>query len=160
MPGLAAERCFHHETREAVGRCPECRRFFCRECVVPFDRRLLCAACIARANEPPLLPEKSSALSGQLLLGTTALVFIWVIFYCLGWIILQYRETLPVEVAEKGRSPRACSEAESNACGCSENAGRRLKIAYVSSEEPDVGVRRGSGDPAPLRGSASYSGNV
>jgi hypothetical protein len=70
--------------------------------VVPFDGRLLCAACIARANEPPSLPEKSSQLSGQLLLGTAALVFIWLIFYCLGWIILQYRETLPLDTnAEK-----------------------------------------------------------
>ncbi len=152
MPGLASERCFHHEIREAICRCPECRRFFCRECVVPFDGRLLCAACIARANEPPSLREKSSQLSGQLLLGTAAVVFIWVIFYCLGWVILQYRETLPLEVAEKGRSAIACFGAESGACGCAENNGRNLSIVEASFGEPDVGVRRGSGDPAPLQG--------
>ncbi len=100
MPGLASQRCFHHETREAVCRCPECRRFFCRECVVSFDGRLLCAACIARASEPPLAPRKSSH-AGQILLGMVALFLIWAIFYCLGWIILQYRETLPVSVAAK-----------------------------------------------------------
>src|SRR5271167_2514525 len=100
MPGLALERCFHHETREAVCRCPECRRFFCRECVVPFDGRLLCATCIARANEPPLVPKKRNSPAGQLLLGITALVFVWMIFYCLGWIVLQYRDTLPLNAAE------------------------------------------------------------
>jgi hypothetical protein len=83
-----------------VCRCPECRRFFCRECVVSFDGRLLCAACIARASEPPLAPRKSSH-AGQILLGMVALFLIWTIFYCLGWIILQYRETLPVSVASK-----------------------------------------------------------
>ena len=104
MHGLASERCFHHETRGAVCRCPECRRFFCRECVVSFDGRLLCAACIARANESPLLPKKKSSHLGQLLLGVAALVFVWVFFYCVGWIILQYRETLPDQ--ESSSEPR------------------------------------------------------
>src|SRR5271165_4238055 len=96
MPGLASERCFHHETREAVCRCPVCRRFFCRECVVPFDGRLLCATCIAKANEAPPVLEKRSSHPGQILLGVAALIFIWAVFYCFGWIILQDRETLPV----------------------------------------------------------------
>ena len=96
MPGLASERCFHHETREAVCRCPVCRRFFCRECVVPFDGRLLCATCIAKANEAPPVLEKRSSHPGQILLGVAALIFIWAVFCCFGWIILQDRETLPV----------------------------------------------------------------
>jgi hypothetical protein len=116
MPSLALERCFHHETREAVCRCPECRRFFCRECVVPFDGRLLCATCIARANEPPLISEKRSSSSGQMLLGVAALVFIWIAYYCLGWMILQYRDSQPVEVAERGPLFCAPSLSESRHC--------------------------------------------
>lgn len=69
-----------------------------------FDGRLLCAACIARANESPLLPKKKSSHLGQLLLGVAALVFVWVFFYCVGWIILQYRETLPDQ--ESSSEPR------------------------------------------------------
>jgi hypothetical protein len=104
MPGLASERCFHHQAREAASRCPGCRHFFCRECVVPFDGRLLCAACIAEANESPLTSQKRSSRSGQMLLGMAALIFIWMVFYCLGWIILQYRETQPVDLAENAPS--------------------------------------------------------
>jgi hypothetical protein len=98
MPDLASQRCFHHETREAVCRCPECRRFFCRECVATFDGRLLCATCIARATEPAVAPQKS-AHGRQMLLGIIGLIFIWTIFYCLGWMILEYRETQPVNDA-------------------------------------------------------------
>ena len=107
MPGLASERCFHHETREAVCRCPECLHFFCRECVVSFDGRLLCATCIAKASEALPLPEKNAWRSGQMLLGVVALFFIWVVFYCFGWIVLQYRETLPVPSLASGILHRA-----------------------------------------------------
>ncbi len=96
MPGLASKRCFHHGTREAVCRCPECRRFFCRECVVPFDGRLLCATCIAKATTAPADAEKRSPHIVQMALGTVALLVIWVVFYLFGWIVLQYRDTAPV----------------------------------------------------------------
>ena len=48
MPGLSQQRCFQHSLREAVARCPGCRRFYCRECVTEHDSRLLCAACIKK----------------------------------------------------------------------------------------------------------------
>jgi uncharacterized paraquat-inducible protein A len=43
-----AQRCVHHPAREAVACCPECGRFFCRECVSEHDDRVLCARCLAR----------------------------------------------------------------------------------------------------------------
>jgi hypothetical protein len=48
MRPLSHERCFNHAFREAVARCPECARSFCRECVTEHDDRVLCAACLAR----------------------------------------------------------------------------------------------------------------
>ena len=50
MRPLAHERCFNHAFREAVARCPECSRSFCRECVAEHDDRVLCAACLARVT--------------------------------------------------------------------------------------------------------------
>jgi hypothetical protein len=47
---LSRQRCAHHGNREAVARCPECRRFFCRECVVEHDGRALCASCLKRLS--------------------------------------------------------------------------------------------------------------
>jgi hypothetical protein len=47
MRPLVHERCFNHAFREAVARCPQCARSFCRECVTEHDDRVLCAACLA-----------------------------------------------------------------------------------------------------------------
>ena len=33
MSNLIHQRCSNHPGREAAVRCPECGRFFCRECV-------------------------------------------------------------------------------------------------------------------------------
>ena len=48
MTALSFQRCFNHASREAVARCPECGRFYCRECVTEHDDRVMCAACLKR----------------------------------------------------------------------------------------------------------------
>ncbi|MCI0613826.1 rhomboid family protein, partial [bacterium] len=40
---ISKQRCFFHSQREAVVRCPECGRYYCRECVTEHLDRLLCA---------------------------------------------------------------------------------------------------------------------
>ncbi len=52
MSALADQRCFHHASREAVVRCPECRRFFCRECVIEHRGRMVCSECIEKETGP------------------------------------------------------------------------------------------------------------
>lgn len=54
-PAIARQRCWTHPQREAVSRCPSCRRFYCRECVTEHDGRLLCVPCLAARAVP--LPE-------------------------------------------------------------------------------------------------------
>lgn len=67
---LSTQRCFNHGSREAAARCPECGRFFCRECVTEHDDRVLCASCIAKQNgqsgtgRPKLRGLKSLVLLG------------------------------------------------------------------------------------------------
>ena len=48
---LAEQRCRNHERREAACRCPQCRRYYCRECVTEHDDRLLCAGCLRQLTE-------------------------------------------------------------------------------------------------------------
>jgi hypothetical protein len=76
MNGPALEqRCWNHEHREAVCRCPECGRAFCRECVSEHEARLLCAACLdteagaARGRRGPMrrMAPLFLALAGVLL---------------------------------------------------------------------------------------------
>ena len=78
------QRCWNHETREAVCRCPECGRAFCHECVTEHESRLLCAACLAAASRTgqakkgtwrSLLP--AAMLGGGFLLS-------WIFYYTAG----------------------------------------------------------------------------
>lgn len=86
MAGLQ-HRCWNHEGREAVCRCPECGRGFCHECVSEHESRLLCAACIAklapavqarRGGLRRMLPA-AMVLAGLFLAGT--------FFYATGQIV-------------------------------------------------------------------------
>lgn len=89
MKDLAHQRCFNHDHREAVARCPECDRFFCRECITEHDDRVLCASCLSK-----LL--KSSAVSPLRFSGIiriaqflSGMIILWIFFYYLGQILLS-----------------------------------------------------------------------
>lgn len=92
MAILARQRCFHHDTREAVARCPECGHFYCRECITEHDDRVICASCLkklAAAEANPARPRRSFLPTLQLLGGFT---FAWVLFYCVGHFLLSLPE--------------------------------------------------------------------
>jgi hypothetical protein len=82
MSGMALQhRCWNHEAREAVCRCPQCGRSFCRECVTEHESRLLCAAClrnVAQAAAARRVRLRRLAAAG-LALGGVALA--WAIFF-------------------------------------------------------------------------------
>lgn len=81
------QNCFHHRGREAVARCPECERFFCRECVTEHEDRVICASCLGTgatdANESRFF-WGMLALPAQLLTG---LLVAWILFYGLGQLL-------------------------------------------------------------------------
>jgi hypothetical protein len=85
---LSLERCFNHAAREAVACCPECRRYFCRECVTEHDTRLLCATCLKKSADPPLTRRRGLAevLRAAQLLGGVLLA--WLFFYWVGQTLL------------------------------------------------------------------------
>ena len=84
MPSFSQHRCLHHAHREAVARCPECREFFCRECVAEHDDRVICSACLRKIAGKEARPRRSFAavLRPVALLGG---VFVaWFFFYLIG----------------------------------------------------------------------------
>jgi hypothetical protein len=84
MSVLSHQRCFNHALREAVARCPDCGRFFCRECVTEHDERVVCSACLKKHARKPLLSRRGFAVfsrAGQFLLG---LLMAWFFFYVIG----------------------------------------------------------------------------
>lgn len=89
MESLAHQRCFHHSRREAAARCPECGRFFCRECVTEHDDRVICARCLRKLVRRPLTERLRLAgivRIAQCLLGV---LIVWLFFYCLGRALLS-----------------------------------------------------------------------
>lgn len=81
---LARHRCFHHAGREAVARCPECGRFYCRECVTEHDDKVVCADCLnartaarAAARERFFWPVRGAQFLAGALLA-------WMAFHVLG----------------------------------------------------------------------------
>jgi hypothetical protein len=82
-------RCLNHAEREAVARCPECRQFFCRECITEHDERVICAAClrkIARTSGARTRSFVAVRLAVQCLAG---LVLAWFFFYLVGESLLS-----------------------------------------------------------------------
>jgi len=103
MSGFAIQqRCWNHEAREAVCRCPECGRSFCRECVTEHEARLLCASCLvaaARARRSPRGVVRRLLPAGMALAGV---LLAWTVFYSAGEALILVTERLE----QTGAAPR------------------------------------------------------
>jgi hypothetical protein len=86
---LALQRCFHHGFREAVARCPECRKYYCRECVTEFKDRVVCAACLRKLATAPLSRRPALLGAVRILQVTGGLLVAAVFFYWLGQSLLE-----------------------------------------------------------------------
>lgn len=90
MSLLAQSRCFQHASREAVARCPECERFYCRECVTEHDGRMICRSCLD--NLLDVEPKERSGVlvvaRSWLLAGVGYVIAVYV-FYQIGQLLLR-----------------------------------------------------------------------
>jgi hypothetical protein len=84
---IAQERCFNHASREAAARCPECGRYFCRECISEHDDRVICAFCLKRVSTKPVRRYRLAGLVrlAQVVIGV---LLLWSSFYLLGKALL------------------------------------------------------------------------
>ena len=85
MPALIHQRCFEHTQREASSRCPRCKRYFCRECVVEHQGRITCTSCLKElASKPDGRGRRVSVLY-----ATLGFLLAWFVFYELGRVLLM-----------------------------------------------------------------------
>jgi len=84
MQNLATQRCFNHAQREAVARCPQCRSFFCRECITEHDDRVICAACLAKLVRKSALPRRTFARLLHAFQCLVGIMLVWFVFYMIG----------------------------------------------------------------------------
>jgi hypothetical protein len=89
MIALTHERCFQHLSREAVARCLECRRFFCRECVTEHEDRVVCAACLKKLSAAETARRGRFRWAMHVLQTTTGAILAWVFFYWVGLALLH-----------------------------------------------------------------------
>ena len=96
MAALLHQRCFHHSLREAVARCPECRQFYCRECITEHDDRVICAACLRKLTLQVVAKPSSVTGLAPLVQATLGLAIVFLFFYFVGTALLsipsQYHE--------------------------------------------------------------------
>jgi hypothetical protein len=84
MPPLIHQRCFHHSAREAVARCPECRHFYCRECITEHDDRVICATCLKKLTVKAEPSRVSFAWLLPIAHLSVGLCIAWLFFYFFG----------------------------------------------------------------------------
>jgi hypothetical protein len=85
---LTQQRCLHHPVREAVARCPECGRFFCRECIVEHEDRVVCADCLKRLAQVAGKRGPRLAWLSRIGFGALGLLMAWLFFYEVGRLLL------------------------------------------------------------------------
>ena len=103
MPALAHQRCLNHEFREAVARCPECRQFFCRECITEHEDRVICAACLKRLARPAA--RGRFHWTGVLIIGEclAGVLTVWLFFYMAGRSLLAIPDSFHEGTVWKSR---------------------------------------------------------
>jgi len=92
------QRCANHPGREAAARCPDCRSFFCRECVTEHEGGVLCAACLRRRTAARSAPQRRflRRLAG-LLPAVLGVLAGWLFFFLLGRALLLHQPEPPDE---------------------------------------------------------------
>src|SRR5690349_13172562 len=97
--GLALQKCFNHPSREAVAKCPECARSFCRECVVEHEDRIICAGCLARkvADRARVNRAFNLAPLWRAAAAAAGLVFAWIFFFTVGRAVLSVPDDFHAE---------------------------------------------------------------
>jgi hypothetical protein len=84
------QTCFQHPDREAVVRCPSCRKYYCRECVTEHDDRMLCSNCLAALTAPHQTDAKVRFFHLKLLLqGGVGFLVLWYLFFLVGQMLLS-----------------------------------------------------------------------
>ena len=104
MTPLIEQRCFHHPAREAVVRCPGCRRYYCRECVTEHEGRMMCAACasadVRRAGGRGSIAVWIAGAAAGFLLA-------WLIFYYFGMLLGRIPSDFFSEMSPSGPARNA-----------------------------------------------------
>lgn len=89
--------CTLHPQRAASGRCVDCGRSFCKECLTPHAGRMACASCLAKlAVAAGDKPKAGPSLWVAPLAALAGALFLWTLFTAAGLLLAR----LPADVQE------------------------------------------------------------
>ena len=86
---VARQRCLNHSAREAVARCTVCARYYCCECVVESDDRLVCATCLKASRKARVQTRQRSAALQIWIVAAAGFMMAWTVFYLIGLALLM-----------------------------------------------------------------------
>jgi hypothetical protein len=67
----------------------ECGRFFCRECVIEHEDRLVCASCLSRLSGAASEKRRRLAALSRILQAALGVIILWFFFYGMGQALLS-----------------------------------------------------------------------
>ena len=88
MQTIAHQRCFNHSQRMASARCPQCKRYFCKECITEHRGKVLCTVCLAQTALAASDKHTRWAFLIHPMQFVVGLFMIWVFFYCFAQVLL------------------------------------------------------------------------
>jgi len=87
---LSQKKCLHHGSREAVARCPECQRYFCRECITEHAGKVICQNCLDTLTREQSANEYAWGKTVGGWLGCAiGMLILWLSFNLLGQALLK-----------------------------------------------------------------------
>ncbi len=89
MSDLSQQRCFNHALREAAARCPECRQFFCRECITEHEDRVLCSACLKKLAASPSSKRRTFTGAMRVVRFVVGMLIAWFFFFLIGQVLIS-----------------------------------------------------------------------
>lgn len=84
MQELSGQRCFNHGWREAVAYCVDCDRYYCRECIIEHEERMICAACLAKLSAGRAKRRAYFSLLSRPIFLFLGFMTVWLFFYLAG----------------------------------------------------------------------------
>jgi uncharacterized paraquat-inducible protein A len=84
MNNIASKRCFNHSTRGAVARCPECTRYFCRECITEYRGKVICSRCLKKLADSETAQKFSFKLPLKFIESLIGIILAWLFFFIIG----------------------------------------------------------------------------
>lgn len=105
---LKRQQCVLHPDRGAVARCPDCKRFYCHECITEHEGQVLCRRCLTRKVEE----DENSAgflqrhrlfllMLGKPLLAAAGIILLWFIFVSIGAVLMRFPDSFYYSAPEK-----------------------------------------------------------